>query len=200
MVPTYGVVDGKDAAARSFNSAGPGVSVVRKNRGFSLIEVLMVIAIMLIVLAVALPNVANMNASYRLDGTARGLSSLLQRAHFDAIADTTGYRVLIYPSTAASDSNSYQLQRRTPAAPFDLSAGGSYVDDGDAIAIPSGIDMATSAAEIATDTHAIFFSSSGDVVDASGDYISSDITISLTNTLNSTSTVTISTTSYVSIQ
>ena len=172
----------------------------RRHRGFSLLEALMVVAIMLILLAIALPNIANMNATYRLDGTARGLSSLLQRAHFDAIADTTGYRVLVYPSTAATDANSYKLQRRTPSAPFDLTTGGNYIDDGDAIAIPSGINMTTSATEIATDTHAIFFNSSGDVVDSAGDYISSDITITLTNRLSTTSTVSISTTSYVSIQ
>ena len=172
----------------------------RRNQGFSLLEVLIVAAIMIILLAIALPNVANMNASYQLDGTARGLSSLLQRAHFDAIADTTGYRVLIYPSTATTNPNYYKLQRQTPAAPFDMTAGGTYVDDGDAIGIPTGIDMATSASEIETDTHAIFFNSSGDVVDSSGNYISSDITITLTNRLSNTSTVSISTTSYVSIQ
>jgi prepilin-type N-terminal cleavage/methylation domain-containing protein len=168
--------------------------------GFSLTELLMVLAIMMILMGIALPNLTSMQASYRLDGSARGVSALIQRTHFDAISDSTGYRILLYPSNSGTSPNSYKRQRVFPQAPFLLTAGSTYVDDTEAIALPTGVDMTTDAPEVSTGVNAIIFDSAGDVIDLDGNYISSDLTITVTNSVGNTSEVLVSGTSHVRIQ
>jgi len=53
--------------------------------GFSLLEMLVVIAIMLTVMAIAAPSLLRAIASYRLESNARGVSSLIQRTRFEAM-------------------------------------------------------------------------------------------------------------------
>ncbi len=167
--------------------------------GFSLIEVLVVVGIILVLIGVALPNLTSMNAAMLLDGTARGMGSLVQRAHYDAISDTTGYRVVIYGANSSSNANSYKLQRMVPAAPFSLTAGSNWTDVGDPIPIPRGIDMVTNAPEVSTGVVAVILDSAGDVIDENGAYITSEITITLTNDLGDSNIVYIASTSHVRI-
>ena len=54
--------------------------------GFSLLEVLVVIAILLTLMALATPSMLRAINSYRLESTARGVSTLIQRARFEAQA------------------------------------------------------------------------------------------------------------------
>lgn len=160
----------------------------------------MVIAIMLIVLAIAVPNLTSINANYVLDGSARGIAALVQRSHFDAISDTTGYRILLYASTSATNANSYKRQRVVPTAPFSLTAGTVYADLGDPIVLPSGVDISSNAPTVSAGVHAISFDSAGDVVDLNNDYITANYTVTVTNDLGNSLQVTVSGTSHVSIQ
>ncbi len=53
--------------------------------GFSLLEILIVIAILLIMAAFAAPLLMRAIASYRLESTARGVSGLIQRTRYEAM-------------------------------------------------------------------------------------------------------------------
>ena len=59
--------------------------------GFSLVELLVVIAVILIVAAVATPNVVNALRTQRLRGTATDYGSLLQRTRIRAVEDNRFY-------------------------------------------------------------------------------------------------------------
>jgi len=59
--------------------------------GFSLVELLVVIAVILIVAAVATPNVVNALRTQRLRGTATDYASLLQRTRIRAVEDNRFY-------------------------------------------------------------------------------------------------------------
>lgn len=168
-------------------------------RGFSLIELLIVISIVLIMSRIALTNMSNMMAAYALDGAARGLAAMLQRTHFNAISDTTPYRVLIYPSSSSSTPNAYKLKRATPNPPFALAAATIFVDLGGTIPMPTGATLSTSAPAI-NGIPTITFNSRGDVVDVSGNLIGSELYIMITNTRGATRYVWISSTSRVRIQ
>ena len=190
--------------ARLIGKLEEGKGLARKNRGFSLLEVAMVIAIMLIVLAIAVPNLTSINASYVLDGSARGIAALVQRSHFDAISDTTGYRVLLYASTSATNANSYKRQRLKP--PDDVfpkyppTPSTNWEDLGDPIVLPSGVDISSNAPTESAGVHVISFDSAGDVVDLNDAYITADYTVTVTNDLGNSLQVTVSGTSHVSIQ
>ncbi|MGH9788287.1 MAG: pilus assembly FimT family protein [Candidatus Acidiferrales bacterium] len=53
--------------------------------GFSLLEMLVVIAILITMMAIAAPSLLRAIASYRLESSARGVSSLIQRTRFEAM-------------------------------------------------------------------------------------------------------------------
>lgn len=58
---------------------------MRKSKGFSLTELLIVVAIISILTAVSVPSIWRTVKTYRLQGHARGVSDLLQRARYEAI-------------------------------------------------------------------------------------------------------------------
>ena len=53
--------------------------------GFSLLEMLVVVAILITIMAIAAPSLMRSVASYRLESNARAVSSLIQRARFEAM-------------------------------------------------------------------------------------------------------------------
>ncbi len=57
----------------------------RADRGFSMLELLIVVAILLTMMAVATPSLMRAIASYRLESNARAVSSLIQRTRFEAM-------------------------------------------------------------------------------------------------------------------
>jgi prepilin-type N-terminal cleavage/methylation domain-containing protein len=65
----------------------------RTMRGFTMVELLIVVAIALTVAAVALPSVLNSIYNVRLRAAANEVAGLLQQAHFRAIRDNTYYPV-----------------------------------------------------------------------------------------------------------
>src|SRR2546423_8217332 len=65
----------------------------RSRGGFSLVELLVVVAVILVVAAVATPNIVNALRTQRLRGTAGDYASLLQRARIRAVEDNRFYGV-----------------------------------------------------------------------------------------------------------
>lgn len=61
--------------------------------GFSLISVLVALAIIGIVYAITAPRLSSLLPKARLEGAARNLASEIQRARFRAIAEGVAYRV-----------------------------------------------------------------------------------------------------------
>lgn len=53
--------------------------------GFSLLEMLVVVAILITVMAIAAPSLLRAINSYRLESSARGVSSLIQRTRYEAM-------------------------------------------------------------------------------------------------------------------
>jgi prepilin-type N-terminal cleavage/methylation domain-containing protein len=58
---------------------------MRSRRGFSILELLVVITIILVVSAIAFPSVTRSIRTYRLNGMAANVTSTLQLARFDAV-------------------------------------------------------------------------------------------------------------------
>jgi len=57
----------------------------RQERGFSLVELLAVCVVIVIISAIAIPNIMRMNANYKLDAAGHSLASLLQQARMQAV-------------------------------------------------------------------------------------------------------------------
>ncbi len=84
-----------------------------KNRGFSLVELLVVIGIILVISALAVPNVARQIRQYRLGSNATLLANFIQRARFEAIKrnTTVSCRLLpVNPITLFVDSDNDSVQ------------------------------------------------------------------------------------------
>ncbi len=70
-----------------------GKQFSRRDRGFSLVEVVVVIAVMLIVMAFALPSVYTMLRSYRTLNDARSITAQLSLARMRAASKSTPVRL-----------------------------------------------------------------------------------------------------------
>src|SRR5215471_17445549 len=54
-------------------------------RGFSLVELLLVCVVIVILSALAVPNIMQINANYKLDAAGHSVASLLQQARMQAV-------------------------------------------------------------------------------------------------------------------
>jgi type II secretion system protein H len=77
------------------------------SRGFSLLELMVVVVILGIILATAMPDLGRRNEWNRLDGAARNLSTRLQTARALAVSRRVPYRVVLDPA-----ARSYVIERQ----------------------------------------------------------------------------------------
>lgn len=85
----------------------------RPERGFSLVEMLIVVAIIAVIAAVALPNIGQYIRNYRIKGAAQAVAGELQSARSRAIMSNTNLGV----SFVVLDRDTYRfLQEDVPAA------------------------------------------------------------------------------------
>ncbi len=73
-----------------------------KQSGFSMLELVVVMAIILVVSAMAMPSIMNTIADYKLRGTASGIAGTLQSARMLAVKSNQFVTAQQYPSSATS--------------------------------------------------------------------------------------------------
>jgi prepilin-type N-terminal cleavage/methylation domain-containing protein len=116
------------------HSMTPGNAARKCNRGFSLIELLIVVAISMIAAAMALPLVSNAVNQIHLSSSATDYANLLQRARMRAVQDDTYYQ--IQTQTLSGD----------PIAYVDINKNGNYDTGEPMMVFASGVtDKAQSA-------------------------------------------------------
>ena len=118
------------------------------NRGFSLIELLIVVAIGMIAAAMALPLVSNAVNQIHLSSSATDYANLLQRARMRAVQDDTYYQ--IQTQTLSGD----------PIAYVDINKNGSYDTGEPMMVFASGVtDKAQSAGPALANLKSLFLPS-----------------------------------------
>jgi type II secretion system protein H len=84
---------------------------IRPRPGFTLVELVIVLAILGIAAAVAMPSVAGMIQGFRVRAVARQIMTDMQSARMGAVAQKTNFRV-----TVDVANNRYQIDKFDPAA------------------------------------------------------------------------------------
>ena len=98
-----GLAGGPDSGGTLMSSDGRGTRVRRRTRksvqassGFSLLELLIVVSILLVLAAIATPNLMRALANVRLRSGANAVAGLLQEGRMRAVRDNKYYRVFGY--------------------------------------------------------------------------------------------------------
>ena len=98
--------------------------------GFSLLEIIGVLAIIAIVVTLGYPRLATLSSIYRLEGAARNLAADLQKTRFRAIAEGTRFQVAF-----DIGARTYQIQKETSPGSFANDGSAKPVDDANSITI-----------------------------------------------------------------
>ncbi len=108
----------------------------RSERGFTVVELLTVIAIMLVITAIATPTFYYWLPTYRLSAGARQISADLQLARMKAISQNTSYRLRF------TDNNTYEMQKNDGG--WAVAPGHGSVDLPEGITVTTGTPFNTS--------------------------------------------------------
>jgi prepilin-type N-terminal cleavage/methylation domain-containing protein len=88
----------------------------KNDRGFSLLELLIVVAILLTIAAITVPRTMNAINDINLRFTASNLSGLLQSARMEAVRKNTYYSV--QSTTLPTGENAYYVNVKTPVTQY----------------------------------------------------------------------------------
>ena len=108
----------------------------RSERGFTVVELLTVIAIMLVITAIATPSFYYWLPTYRLSAGARQIAADLQLARMKAISQNTKYRL------SFTAPNTYEMQKDD--APWAVAPGHGSVTLPEGITVTNGTPFNTS--------------------------------------------------------
>jgi len=100
-----------------------GAGFVRKNRGYSLVETIFVVLVILILAAFAVPQMGAVVFQYRLNGAVASATWAVQSTRYQALMAGYPYQVVFKKAT-----NDYQIQDLPPGA-------GAYANVGSAVPI-----------------------------------------------------------------
>jgi prepilin-type N-terminal cleavage/methylation domain-containing protein len=101
---------------------------MNKEKGFSLLELLIVCTLLVIIAAIAVPNISQANANYKLDAAGHSVASLLQEARMQAVKTNE-------PAYAKYDANGMVYVTSDPSA--------AYVAGNPDVALPGGLFFQT---------------------------------------------------------
>ena len=132
----------------------------KRERGFSLLELLVVVAISMITLAMTIPMISTSIAQYRLRTSAVDLNSLMQRARVQAIRDNRTY-TLRGCNSAGSCTNT--IDSTSQRILVDLNGNGAYDGGEPVIQMQRGITV-TTAPNPAITASTLGFTPSGSVL------------------------------------
>jgi len=105
------------------------VTAMRRNAGYTLIEVLIATAIMGLLFAIGLPRLSRLRAPYAMAGATRQIAADIQAARQRAISRNTSYRVNFNAA-----AKTYRLERLVGLA---------WTADGAVQRLPNGVNIGT---------------------------------------------------------
>ena len=115
---------------------------LRRERGFSLLELLIVVAIAMVTVSLAIPMISSSMTQYRLRATSVDLNSLLQRARVQAVRDDRTYNITGCPATGSCGA----IGTTTSSLLLDLNGNGQYNPGEPMVQLGQGVTLTTAPA------------------------------------------------------